>query len=687
MEMIGETRLKIYMKSIGKSVYDDRDTLFIDASDEFDFIKKDDLDKKISYDELETLFSDFEIIYNEDSWVDDFVEVTYSDSLITIEDEDIVSLDDDLSAMKVSDTSEYNAGDVIGFIDPNTNYPTVRKIEDISEDGTLTLSEDVDISEVLVDALCSDIEEISIDNMVLSGFEEVSNNNSTAGALGWKSEASSQGFKIHYVAEKGAAKIEIEDEDSGVTLTSSYSKADTDCDITLDVSDIYAMVCWEKGSYAEVIFSDKVSASVQTHSKDLVDKKIKVFESKIPAAYGLLWVKFEFYVVFDAEGSISVEIGVPSYLQASWSKESGFAAGKQDDDGIVMSVTGNVEGKAFFRTEAAINFMNIGDDVIDAELDVGMSAKAEATIRDDANMVCADVGVSFPVIKLSVCGDVNEDKHIYRSLIGKLQGGISFDLIDEDSTPKHEDFHFEIVNGIGGKVNECTYGKSAEDAINEPQETTGENTTEVNVQNPFGIDVYEILGQVSDYPLYFLVDSLPDGQENFLGQPYAVTDNGDSYVVTGTVKALDVILKDTGIENMEEGDTVTSVLGTEYIVTYNDHANNGNWVGIDMKDSEGNVYHIQSGLSGAALTSPYVYVQDDNGTDVVKTYDNISFEVPTWSTLIYPCSVAIPDIGGENSIGYQGIYMADDGKIYSHDEANSGSASPVYDGNGNVIVD
>jgi hypothetical protein len=187
--------------------------------------------------------------------------------------------------------------------------------------------------------------------------------------------------------------------------------------------------------------------------------------------------------------------------------------------------------------------------------------------------------------------------------------------------------------------------------------------------------------------MYFLVNSLPDGQENCLGYPYAVTENGDRYVVTGTIKALDVILKDTGIENMEEGDKVTSVLGTEYTVTYNDHANNGNWIGIDMKDLDGNVYHIKSGLSGTALTSSYVSVQDDNGTDVVKTYENTSFEVCDWSPLIFPCSVTIPDIGGKDSTGYQGIYMADDGEIYSHDEANSGSASTVYDENGNVIAD
>jgi hypothetical protein len=693
MEMIGETRLNIYMRNIGKSEYDDKDTLFVDASDAFDFIKKDSLDKKISGDEIETLFSDFEIIYNEDSWVDDFVEITYSDSLIAIGDENIVSCDDSLSILKVSDVSEYKAGDVIGFTDPNTHYPTVRKIESISEDGTLAISEDVDISDVIVDATCSDIEEISLDNMLLSGYEEIPSNNATAETMSLRDGISSKGFKVHVACEDGDTTVEIEDKDSGKTYKSpvmSSQNDDSDYDVTIDVSGMYTKACWEykwkEGfTYAEVNLIDTVSVSSQIGSVDIVDKKIKIFDSAIPIADGVLWVEFEFYIVFDAEGNVSLEMTVPMNVQGVWSKDGGLKTTKQASGEATADLTGDINGNIMLRSEAVLSLFYLID-LIDAEVDVGANVKAEETIRS-TGMICADVSIYCPIVKVSVCGDQNEKKKTYRSLIGTIMdNSISYDIIDEDNAPQYRMFHYELINGVGKEVDECTYGKDEEQATELP-EMTEKTTTEIDGQNYSELDVYEILRQVHDYPMYFLVNSLPDGQENCLGYPYAVTENGDRYVVTGTIKALDVILKDTGIENMEEGDKVTSVLGTEYTVTYNDHANNGNWIGIDMKDLDGNVYHIKSGLSGTALTSSYVSVQDDNGTDVVKTYENTSFEVCDWSPLIFPCSVTIPDIGGKDSTGYQGIYMADDGEIYSHDEANSGSASTVYDENGNVIAD
>lgn len=212
-----------------------------------------------------------------------------------------------------------------------------------------------------------------------------------------------------------------------------------------------------------------------------------------------------------------------------------------------------------------------------------------------------------------------------------------------------------------------------------------EDITEIESETEIPIDVYEILSQIHDYPIYFLVDTLPDGQENFLGTTYAVTDNGDNYTVTGTVKVLDVILKDTGIENMDAGDKVTSFLGTEYIVTYNDHASNGNWIGIDLEDTEGNAFHIDIGLSGPDLTSPCVSISEsDTDLRVVKTYEHVSFQVPVWSALIAPSPLLL-NIGGEEVVDYQGMFMDDDGVIHSNHLPEGDFR--IYDENGNVIAD
>lgn len=222
---------------------------------------------------------------------------------------------------------------------------------------------------------------------------------------------------------------------------------------------------------------------------------------------------------------------------------------------------------------------------------------------------------------------------------------------------------------------------------NETESSTTKDNTEITTEYGVDIDVYELLRQIHTYPMYFLVDTLPDGQQNSLGTSYAVTDRGDGYTVTGTVKACDVILKNTGIENMDDGDTVTSVLGTEYTVTYNDHANNGNWIDITMEDEAGNVYYIRSGQSGENLSRSYVYIYKDeeHKSMLIKTYKNVSFEVPAWSALIYPSGI-INNIGEEELVDYQGMYMDDDGVIHSNDLPEN-SASPIYDENGNVLVD
>ena len=168
--------------------------------------------------------------------------------------------------------------------------------------------------------------------------------------------------------------------------------------------------------------------------------------------------------------------------------------------------------------------------------------------------------------------------------------------------------------------------------------------------------------------MYFLVNTLSDGQQNFQGMPYAVTDNGDSYTVTGTIKAVDVIMKDTGIEGMYEGDTVTSALGTQYTVTYNDHANYGNWADINIQDEAGNIYYIRSSLSGAGLSSSFVYIYSDEGRSLmlIKTYENVSFKVPLWSALLYPSGV-VNKIGDVELVDYQGMFMDDNGEIHSND--------------------
>jgi hypothetical protein len=110
------------------------------------------------------------------------------------------------------------------------------------------------------------------------------------------------------------------------------------------------------------------------------------------------------------------------------------------------------------------------------------------------------------------------------------------------------------------------------------------------------------------------MQSVENAELETVNEESAITgkiDNGHSCTVTGTATAVDTIMKDTGIEHMKAGDKVTSVLGTEYIVTYNDHARNGNWVEIGIEDTAGTAYRIHSSLSGDGLARTYVYIMEN----------------------------------------------------------------------------
>lgn len=204
--------------------------------------------------------------------------------------------------------------------------------------------------------------------------------------------------------------------------------------------------------------------------------------------------------------------------------------------------------------------------------------------------------------------------------------------------------------------------EEAEDSMDQYEPAT--YTVEVADNSGSEIDVYELLNLGTK--LHFLVDTLPDGQENFKGTPYDVKDNGATYTVTGTIKTLDIIMKDTGVEGMDDG-TVTSYYGTVYTVISNDHGSNGNWCEIGLEDEDGNVYYVHSGFSGQALTSSFISVIDyDTGVGAVKTFEHVSFEVPTWSALTYPSGV-LDGVGGEDLTDYQGMFLDENGVIHSSD--------------------
>lgn len=706
-ETIDEHKLKRLYEDIENYTEDD----YYELADEYNLVPE----KKDGYtqDECMEVLARYNEIYFDELWLDDYCEIEYQDGVKNLENIPVLQQSDDYSVVSFFDNSDIVQGDIIVYKDEAGNMRTGR-VDSIGEDGACYLSEP-DVEAVLQSVDFSDIRDVTYQDIctsnkayadaeIVSSVDSLSDGNnynivqctytsskvisheSTSAGMTFTLSVEDNDFQSgNYLA------ITMEDKNTGeaVTYISPIELGeDAKGELEVDLSDIrissdMTYFTFDKGEkYAEYRLEMDSSVYGSISLGELDDCKIPLFETSVPFEYGLVNIDFGVYLELTAEGEYKITASLPMNICVRHDKSGGLRMIKEADVASLASFETAISGEAMLsvNAEADLRLFFIWK-LLGAKVKAGALGNGEIIERDNG-MVCTDVSVEFPVVK----GEAYID-----GIFSKAECEFDIYAGNEENI---WNYHSEYVPNVrNGRVPECSYGNdelmaeyaSANDngETDASSEESVEDTTEYGVD----IDVYELLRQIHTYPMYFLVDTLPDGQQNSLGTSYAVTDSGDGYTVTGTVKACDVILKNTGIEIMDDGDTVTSVLGTEYTVTYNDHANNGNWFDITMEDEAGNVYYIHSGLSGENLSRSYVYIYKDeeHKSMLIKTYKNVSFEVPAWSALIYPSGI-INNIGEEELVDYQGMFMDDDGVIHSNDLPEN-SASPIYDENGNVLVD
>ena len=106
---------------------------------------------------------------------------------------------------------------------------------------------------------------------------------------------------------------------------------------------------------------------------------------------------------------------------------------------------------------------------MDVEADAGVAASAKVTTHP-TSQVCADISISFPVIKISVCGDDNVD-----TIIGDVGLSAEWEIISSDDAPVQLKLHYErLLDKTAQFVEICTYN----------QEKSMENDGKANTENP-----------------------------------------------------------------------------------------------------------------------------------------------------------------------------------------------------------
>lgn len=693
-ETIDEHKLKRLYGDVENYSEDD----YYNLADEYNLL----YEKKDYYtkDDCVEILSRYNEIYFDGLWLDDYCEIEYQDSIKNLDSIAVLQESNNYSVVNFSDNSDITEGDIIVFKDVTGNMRTGR-VDSIDETGACYLSEP-EMEDVLKSIDFSDIRNVTYQDIYASnkaydiassGKDNLySDNNGNIMRCAYISnkvishESTSEGMTFTLSVEENDTlsgnylAIEMEDKNTGETVKyiSPIELGDSATgSIEVDLSDIrissdMTYFTFGKGEkYAEYRLEMDTSVSGALSLDILDDCKIPLFETSIPFEYGFVSIDFGVYIELTSEGEYKITANMPTNICVRHDKSGGLRMIKEADVVSPATFETEINGEALLslNAEADLRVFFVWK-LLGAKVKAGALGNGEVIERDNG-MVCTDVSVEFPVIK----GEAYID-----GVFSKME--CEFDIYSGNEENIWR-YHSEYVPNVrNGRVSKCSYGNDelmeeyapANENDDTEASTTESLSTEAAIDDTAGIDdgesidVYGIFQQCHSYPMYFLVNTLPDGQQNFQGMPYAVTDNGDSYTVTGTIKAVDVIMKDTGIEGMDEGDTVTSALGTQYTVTYNDHANYGNWADINIQDEVGNIYYIRSSLSGAGLSSSFVYIYSDEGRSsmLIKTYENVSFKVPLWSALLYPSGV-VNKIGDVELVDYQGMFMDDNGEIHSND--------------------
>lgn len=482
MKVIGETNIQSYLNT-SKKITDDE---YIECAISNNLITEEELNQSFSKENAEKLLLNLTSQYFSTFWQDDFENVEYKDNVIELTSKDILQSNEDMSIIKidVEILSHIQKQDILVFEYKNTGLKVAKKVLSIEADNTLTLSEEVELSEILDSLVVSDISEVSANNIinyynltpngstVKNQARLSSNKNVITPALSMESQ--SKGFRISLTTsdikdnkDKKILNITVTDNNTGVSYLLPIEKeidVASDYYAELNVDRIYTATQLKYTALSGVEYAEVALDITSTFEGGLTKSastsydKILLCETPTPLGTGIAGVNIQIYLVLALDGTISLKAELPVSASTRYEKSKGIRNYVGDVLTNEPTLEVNANASLMLRSEPIlVLFMTIN--VMDVEIDTGTSVQATMELRP-SNMTCFEISASFPVVDLSIC----HDEDIY-TLIGALGLSSSWKIVSSDDAPYKIKLHYEqLPTGVTQFVDECTY---AEDKIYE----------------------------------------------------------------------------------------------------------------------------------------------------------------------------------------------------------------------------
>lgn len=470
LKAVGQYRIKIYMGLSELPSDEDYIKLAIDK----ELIIDNDLKSNLSHDEAAAILDRAKVLYLGELWIDDYVDIKYTDNVIELDKKNIESYNSE-DSIKVNNVLGIDSNSILVFPDEYTGGKIAKRVKTIDPDGTVILTETV-LDDTIEHLVMSDIISLSTKDIIRN---TVSTHN--------KIEAEKMGlfddFSFHYdkpVHNSGAVfDIEIEnneavisykDNESGasgsitvpnIDIKDSEKNASDDsafkCSFDLSKFDIGLMT--DIGTSAEGLVINNIETQLDAQIDVLyeiggnIETEIPLMKVPIYGERNVAGIELDIKLLISLDGSISLEIDCPSYALFEYRKgaKPRFDAGVEANIKDVL-VNCTFEGK--FRVAPTI--LILGFNITDVEMDIGGGASADIILRNSSDIIsCADINFYAPTLGFGWNNDSD-------SILGEYIKA-SFIIFDSDNAPFKKNFHFEWYKNKPGKfVDVCTFGETGQ---------------------------------------------------------------------------------------------------------------------------------------------------------------------------------------------------------------------------------
>lgn len=507
MRAIGEASLQIYLDTEQELKQVD----YLNLALKLKLIKREQLRSGFTKKECEKVLEKLVELQYDELWKSDYAKIQYEDNVIKLEDAQILQksqTEDSISVTKevLEDISE---GTVIIYAPDGSGYKIAKKVKEVLADGTLLLV-DAELDEAISSAVVSEKKQVEFEDFLQYGGFTLDNTASTMSTVIVNKESlqvqklsksvsasvKSKGYTIGIEQEsepnnegKYELKVLIQNNNTGISASKKLVSQDigefftkSSVKITVGELEVASQLNYDRKGVAysnlKLLGNSKleVDATVGTNENKIPikeDNTIPLVELPIPIADGIAVVDIKFCLVFTAEGSIKITAELPYNVGVTYNrgnlgnKLQGMNCTGKLTQNFSIQTTG--QANSSIRAEGIVALLKKFN-VADAELDTGVSIKAQHMARSD-NFYCTDVSGYAPIMTLRANSDEEVD-----SILHKIKVTGVWELVNESNAPFHKTWHYEkYPDGTGAFVDNCTYNVYRE---NETTSNTSEQETE-----------------------------------------------------------------------------------------------------------------------------------------------------------------------------------------------------------------